>query len=280
MYLDRSEDTTAKSSRQLLFALSSSLTKWPDQAQARVLCDRTVTSFISVLSEPHVTARLKAALQGLEHFINRGIVSIEDLVKRLRMFELRDDSVSITDTGITEGTRSPDTTDFGLAVSTTHKDVAPQEVDLDPFIMRLLFWVSNTDIARAACRLISSFFGALGKRVAGGSNNFRPAGQLPRWVPPLKKHLLKYPESLRVLKHHLLPELISSNHDDLVSLSNSLSLDSLLSGGSSDTIETDLILLLSCLQIGQDLGLVQVGGRLIHARAIASKPYILTNCPR
>ncbi len=259
IYLDRSEDAKPKSMRQVLVTLTAILSKWPDPAQALVVRDSAVETLLSIILGTDSRSKVKPALQGLEHFISKGIVSIQDLVISLQGLG--------TNLGqLLSGDVIPEPAEVGPATVVEFKRlsapalVASSEASIEVFVTTLLEWVSHSDVAPAASRLISTFFKFLRTQSSKDVRYYHSVTKLPLWVSPLKRSVEQKPEGREVLKRHVLPAFFILNSHDMLEFVRSLPLEHLLSGAFPQDNCPEVLLLFSSLQVAQGLGLVRVTG--------------------
>lgn len=279
VYMDRYGDSKPKPLKQLLVALANSLSEWPSPQQAQALKKDVLETFLFWIQGPDYTSRLKPALQGLAYFASKGIFSVQDVVVSLRslFLDIGSPPVDALITRVTEdGRAAARHTDMilpgpGLVLSS--EDV------LGTFLSNLLVWVSYTSVETAASQLISTFFKLLRKHSSKEISFYHSVTRLPLWVAPLKGILNRMPETLEALKHHVLPELFRLSSEDLRDFIESLHLEHCLSGKVSADGYSDVLLLLSSLQVAQGLNLVQVTGKSVPLLSAARPtfPRLLTS---
>ena len=249
--------------RQVLVTLANSLNRWPNQEQANVLRRDILERFLLWIDCPNYTSTLKAALQGLQYFISKGMLSFQDVVGSLQR------RASTVDFSPVENYNSQITGGGPAAASSRHPDFSGPDLGtssddlVEAFISNLLAWVSHTEVATSATRLISTFLKSLRTQSSEENHFYHSITKLPLWVSPLKRILEEKPELVEALKHHVLPELFMLSPEDLRDFIKNLHLERCLSGNVSAGDRSDVLLLLSSLQVAQDLGLVRVTGTLV-----------------
>lgn len=263
VYLDRYGDSKPKPMKQVLVTLAESLSRWPNPEQAEVLRKGVLATFLFWINGHDYTSSLKPALQGLEYSVNKGIFSIQDVVVSLQSNVPTVASPPVKDltTQITGAARSaarPSVPNFPAPESE-----ASFEDLVESFISTLLGWISHTDVAMSASRLILTFFKLIRMQSATGVYFYHSITKLPLWVSPLKEILERKPEIVDALKHHVLPGLFMLSPEDLRDFISSLNLERCLSGMVPAENKPEVLLLLSSLQVAHDLGLVRVTGTLV-----------------
>ena len=263
VYLDRYEDSKPKPMKQVLVTLANSLCRWPSLEQAQVLRRDVLDTFLFWITCPDYTSRPKPALQGLDYFVSKGIFSVRDVVESLRRIAPTAESPPVEESTsqITEGGRAvASSSDPGFPARGLR---AASENIIETFFSTLLAWISYTDVATSASHLISTFFKFLRMQSTEEINFYHSASKLPLWVSPLKAALEKNADILEALKHRVLPELFMMNSEDLRHFVKSLHIERYMSGSSPAEDHSEVLLLLSSLQVAQDLDLVRVTGMLM-----------------
>lgn len=263
VYLHRYGDSKPKPMKQVLVTLADSLSRWPNPEQAQVLRKGVLATFLFWINCHDYTPSLKPALQGLEYFVYKGIFSVREVVVSLHGIVPTVASPPVEDlttqiTGAARSAASPSVPEFPAPES----EVSPEDL-IEPFISTLLAWTSHTDVAMSASRLILTFFKLLRMQSAMGIYFYHSITKLPLWVSPLKEILERKPEIVDALKHHVLPGLFMLSPEDLRDFISSLNLEHCLSGMVPAENKSEVLLLLSSLQVAQDLGLVRVTGKLV-----------------
>lgn len=262
VYMDRYGDSKPKPMKQVLVTLVGSLSRWPRSEEAQVLRNDTLDTFLLWINSPDYTSMLQPALHGLAYFVSKGIFSVEDVVVSLRRLGPTDEPLPAEDltTQATQGGQAATSSgdpDFPAPAS------GPSEKLMETFICTLLLWASHTGVATSAPNLISTFFKILRKHSSKEINFYHSVTKLPLWVAPLKRTLERKPEIVEALKHHVLPELFKLSPEDIHDFVKSLHLEHYSCGKVAANDHSEFLLLLSSLQVAQDLGLVRVTGKLI-----------------
>jgi len=263
VYMDRYGDSKPKPMKQVLVTLVNSLSRWPRPEEAQVLRKDTLDTFLLWINSPDNTSMLQPALHGLAYFVSKGIFSVKDVVVSLQRLGSTDDSLPAEDltTQATQGGQAA--TSSGDPAFPAPASGTPSENLMETFICTLLLWASHTGVATSASHLISTFFKILRKHSSKEINFYHSVTKLPLWVAPLKRTLERKPEIVEALKHHVLPELFRLSPEDIHDFVKSLHLEHYSCGKVAANDHSDFLLLLSSLQVAQDLGLVRVTGKLM-----------------
>lgn len=263
VYMDRYGDSKPKPMKQVLVTLVNSLSRWPSPEEAQMLREEILDTFLFWIHNLNYTLTLKPALHGLAYYISKGLFSVKDVVVSLQRLGSTVDSLSAEDltTQVTQGGRA-------AASSSDAQYSAPasgnsSENLVETFICTLLIWASHTGVATSASHLISTVFKTLRNHSSEEINFYHSITKLPLWVAPLKDVLERKPETIEALKHHVLPAIFMLSPEDLRGFINSLHLERCLSGKVYADDHSGTLLLLSSLQVAQDLGLVRVTGKSV-----------------
>ncbi|KAI2475847.1 DUF2428 multi-domain protein [Pyrenophora tritici-repentis] len=173
IYLQRSGDAKGKSMRQMLFVLSSVITK--DQSPRAVnLRSRSTASFLDIICEREDRIKVKPALQGLAHFLLRDVVSIIQLVK---LFDERREQSS---------------------------EEAKEPVTTQTVFKSFLAWVIHHDTALSAGHLVKNFLVQARRLPDYGVQNSTQSIS-PFWIEPVVETLHDWPDRIQEFKTHVFP---------------------------------------------------------------------------
>ncbi|KZF21661.1 hypothetical protein L228DRAFT_283801 [Xylona heveae TC161] len=257
IYLERSNNAKIKSMRQVLTTLTSLIVDSQNPfSESSIVREDAITRLVRIMIGQELFPRWKAALQALEFFISKEVVSIKEL---LDIVSARFDDASIYNSERLATNQSK------------HVESAPHLIESKPnfnlieiFILHALTWIPHLDVAPAAGHLVSTFFKKL--RAQKDSNYYRSDSHLPLWAFPLQESIRKYPESLETFKHHVFPGLFSISGSDYVSFLKYLHLDDFLSGASVEEEDVGASTLFSALEVGKEMGLVSEPGDDIRSK--------------
>ena len=141
------------------------------------------------------TASVKPAIQALEHFVNVGLTTAQDVINYVIKVSGRSQAISEAGRGsLVEGKTES---------TSVQRDEAAQN-----FTMSVLEWVQFPDCAPAAGRFLSRFFQSLN---AESSDQAVSDETAPLWIYPVKQAINRHLELLEVFEHHILPGLLISS---------------------------------------------------------------------
>jgi hypothetical protein len=236
IYLAKLELTRSKAVRSFLNLLINLLQRQDTPPDIKTQVLELVVKPIVSRSE---RGKVKSALSALGHLITKHVVSIDELLPHFTGHKF-----------------SPDYSAEAL------EDIAS--------VFRTLFrWAQFHELAPAVGQTASVFWKLAKKRVAGFTTEEISADlpiELVCWIDPLLEVVKQYPESLLRLKSHLFSTLFIIDINDYASFLEQLGVQRLLLSKTASnqriqsTIYNEYELLLSSLQTGKELGIVQESG--------------------
>ncbi|KAF1961684.1 HEAT repeat protein-like protein [Byssothecium circinans] len=182
IYLTRSDDAKGKSMRQVLLVLTSVLLK-NENGRWLELRDRAVTAFVEIICQRQDRVRVKPALQGLAHFIQKGITSNTHLIDAYAKL---------------------------LGLST---DVAARTPNTQSLFSTFLSWIVHHDTALSAGHLIKNFLIQLRQSDRLSDSNNADNG-LPMWIQPVVETLRLWPDRIQEFKSHVFPHCFVPTFDE------------------------------------------------------------------
>ncbi|KAF2144155.1 uncharacterized protein K452DRAFT_316890 [Aplosporella prunicola CBS 121167] len=233
IFLDRVDNSKPKSSRQVLVLLTSLLLK-DGTSRAQELRDETTLKLFEILFTEGDHSRVKPALQALAHFVQKELMSVDELLTKFDQW--RSGRVVLCQ-------------QFSGANS------APKA-----FIFGIMNWVSHQDTTPAAGNMICTVLNY--GRQQKVEQMITANAQAPVWVEPLESTIRRNPDSLHNFKSHVFPDLFKPMLSDYLQFLEYLHLDNHVrlrpSTGQeheqSDELEASL--LFNALQVGKDIGIV------------------------
>jgi hypothetical protein len=204
-------------------------------AVSKEFIENGVTRLVSIIFKQESYVRVKPAIQALEYFLSKRLISAEEVVALAASWNSKQGLATLKATN-----SSASTLDFS---------------SLDILSTGILDWVPEPDIAPAAGKLISCIFSKI-KRVSPEQNDSKAA----LWSVPLRDSLLRYPEALEGFKQHVFPELFRIDATDLKTFLDELGLQELLSASVEVGDGDQMYTLLAALQMGKEIGLVRILG--------------------
>lgn len=264
IYLERSDSAKAKSMRQVFIVLTSLLTR-TETSRADFLRKHATSVFLDIICHGRDRLRAKPALQGLSHFVSKGLASIHDLIE----WYSKSDEVNIR--------------------------FLPNRQYVQDLLIRFLVWVAHSDTVLSASHLIKSYIdrvrqssGALGcgfesRKSVSEKETEQTPGWLPFWAEPLISCLQQYPEKIQEYKSHVFPYCFKPDLKEYLRFLLYLNCDYHLEvsisvprpqgqNSSGLTNMDELKVLLQAIQAGKELGIVKEVG-MYYACAIVSQGY-------
>jgi hypothetical protein len=179
IYLQRSGDAKGKSMRQTLLLLTSVINK--DQSPRAVeLRKQATASFLDIICEREDRVKVKPALQGLAHFLLRGVVSIEQLVELFSELLKRSSNAK-------------------------HETVTSQTV-----FKAFLAWIVHHDTSLSAGNLIKNFLVQARRSPDYGKENGDDIIS-PFWIEPVIQTLHDWPDRIQEFKTNVFPHCFLPN---------------------------------------------------------------------
>ncbi|KAF2002414.1 HEAT repeat protein-like protein [Amniculicola lignicola CBS 123094] len=248
IFLQRSDNTKGKSMRQTLLVLTSVLQKDRTDKSTK-LAEQAISIFIEIVCFRRDRLKVKAALQGLAHFL------LKDVVPLSRLIELY------------EGLHP----EPGVASESMHQLV-------QSLLSAFLSWAVHHDTSLAAGNLIKSFLTQL-RRSSFNDKSLVDEGLVwPLWIEPVVKIISQWPDRLSEFHTHVFPHCFMPHIDEFLnflsflhfgshlnpkSLPDQLCNYSRFSNGLDEREEFNL--LLAAIQSGKELGIIKdIDGVISH----------------
>jgi len=243
VFLERSDHAKAKSTRQLLAALTTSLRKGRERSISSVnIQDGTCRQLVGILLDDSDQTNVKPALQLLANFLSKDILPVDQLL------------AYVEERPSTGETMEP----AGYLFS------------------RILAWVPYNELSAASGHLVGVLIQKLGRRQSPQENGNRRNTSC--WVERLAASLKKSPEALQNFKNYIFPELFTRNiRGYLLCLEHmhfpvhlgpewfikAVDESSVVERPKTDDLE-EAVLLFSILQAGKEMGLVREAGTSVE----------------
>lgn len=242
IFLSRSPNTKAKSSKQVLHTLTKLLSKQPKAGVRQCLKESVIYSVVMMICEQEDYSSVKPAFQVLEHFLNKEVVESFDILSQMaQRGGLKNGSYP------TNMSREEQQLFEPLYLSQS------EIVSLiEAFTSHILNWLKYPDIAPLAGRLLSSFFKAFQGHPTKDGDTKHPECKLPLWVTPIKEVVRREPFLLEICETHVLPNLLAISSTDTAAFLDTLPVQDLRGGRSGSHTVSDIQLCLSTLNICAD----------------------------
>lgn len=236
IYLQRSDNAKGKSVRQLLLVLTGALLK--DQNPRTIeLSERTATTFIDIVCHRQDRLKVKPALQGLAHFLQKDIVKIPQLIET-------------------------------YSRSLGHSNGSVNSVTASSLLTRFLAWIVHHDTSLSAGHLVKNFLAQL-RRSSTPEEPSNAKSTTPIWIQPVVECLQQWPDRTQEFKTHVFPHCFLPNFDEYLYFLSYLRFqhhvgyglphlfDSLC--GERNSVEDfgEFKILLASIECGKELGIVR-----------------------
>ena len=198
IFLERSERHKTKPVRRLLLTLTQILNKHEQGNLKLSLIEYAVSRATRTICGQPGTASVKSAIQALEHFINVGLITAQEVV-----------SYATKVSGGSQAVSKAGRASFleGRIGSTS----AERNEAVENFAISVLEWVQFPDCAPAAGRFLCTFFQSLN---VDPSDHAFSDETIPLWIYPVKQAIDRHVEQLEVFEHHVLPGLLTLSPTD------------------------------------------------------------------
>ena len=218
----RSENYKAKPLKRLLLTLTQLVLRHPLGEKKSKLIQYAVFHATRAIRKQDEVNSVKAAIQTLEHFLNKRIIDALELA-------WASDPHSATQ----------DEENYAVR----RDDAAMIHDVVNSFTLNILEWVQYPDCAPAAGRLLATFFGLLNELKGHGFDN----AALPLWIAPVKQSLGRQQILLEVYENHILPDLLRLSVADREAFLRTLPFDDIQDGntGKYTVIDIQLCLLVA-----------------------------------
>ncbi len=229
IFLTRSENGKAKPLRRLLLTLTNLIVNHPADDARLALIGHALWVATRAIRRQDQVASIKAAIQVLEHFLSKDLVSSLDIVQFT----------------------SPQDLEQHRSISRLGKHVAHDfNHNVREFTFSVLDWVQYPDCAPAIGRFLPALFSSLRQIQEGDTSHGFPNGTLPLWMSPVKQSLIKHQNLLEVYENHILPGLIRLSPVDRKAFLTTLPLNDIQNGNVGKYALADIQLCLLIARIG------------------------------
>ncbi|KAF2677884.1 HEAT repeat protein-like protein [Lentithecium fluviatile CBS 122367] len=178
IYLERSDNAKSKSVRQVLFVLTGVLSKSEDPRSLELL-QRAVTTFVDIICRRPDRLKVKPALQGLAHLLQKNIVTIPQLLDVYQ--HLLDNS--------------------GRTV---------EVLNAQSLLTAFIAWIVHHDTSLSAGHLIKNFLVQLRRSPQYSTSKIGEIGA-PIWLRPVVDCLRRWPDRMQEFKTHVFPHCFLPN---------------------------------------------------------------------
>jgi hypothetical protein len=240
IYLERSGNAKGKSMRQMLLTLTSVILKNPGP-RTTSLRDKAASTLVDIICHRQDRLKVKPALQGLAHFLQKDVVSVSDLVDLYKQ--------DLSDSHVTDSQ------------------------SLQDIIRSFLSWIVHHDTSLSAGHLLKSFFAALRR---SSMKNIPTSGDIwPLWIEPVVETLHRWKDRIQEFKTHVFPHCFLPDLDEYlrflsyvhfafhIPTTTALPSELHIYGDRKNNLGTseEFEILLAALQTGKELGIVKDVGK-------------------
>ncbi|KAF2448148.1 hypothetical protein P171DRAFT_352773 [Karstenula rhodostoma CBS 690.94] len=184
IYLEKSDGAKGKSVRQVLVTLTSILLR-NQTPRAFELQERATTNLVDIICQRQDRVKVKPALQGLAHFIQKDIVNIP------RLMEIH----------------------AKILGHTSNSSVV--EPDIQLLFATLLSWIVHHDTSLSAGHVVKNFLAQL-RRTSHQNPTTVYDSVASVWVKPVVESLHQWPDRIQEFKTHVFPHCFLPNVEEYV----------------------------------------------------------------
>jgi hypothetical protein len=239
IFLERSDDAKGKSIRQMLLVLTNVLLK---TGAASDLSVRATSTLLDIICARQDRVKVKPALQGLAHFLLKGVVTISQLL------------------------------DLYTPPSPTESRTENEQQIIQSLFRMILSWVVHHDTSLSAGHLIKNYLGHVRRRMITSSSDSHIS---PIWIEPVVKILHLWPDRIQEFKTHVFPHCFLPNVEEYLKFLSYLNfsrhivsdgdspdlMKNSVAGSNGLTSFEEFTIILASMQTGKELGIVKDIGK-------------------
>lgn len=239
-YVEWNEKNQHRSMRQVLELLASLITGNPSKEISAVFKKDALARLVAIIRHQSAQPLVKPAFKVLDYFLTKGTVSVSELFIAY---------------GKSYGGQST-----GVVATSYSAEAAVAGKNWGPFVQDVFEWMTLPDTASSAGKLLVSLFGAIKKASAKGP--VAGESQAAYWQQLIQEGLAKYPDSLNNVKNYLFLDLFKVDKSGSLEFLRSLSDGTLFEAENYEQSDSQAALLLSAMEVGKKVGLVDDAGEL------------------
>lgn len=191
IFITKSENNKSKPLRGLLLTLGRLIATHPVDAEKDLLIGTATCTASRAIRKKHDTADVKPAIQVLEHFLTKDLISAAEIAQIKKPEDLR---IS-RNASVNEDNQSHDTQQGQVNQS------------VQEFALSALEWVQYPDCAPVG-RFLPVFFNSLEESQSNSAVHASKEAVRPLWISPVKQYLERHQGLLEVFGIHVLPGLL------------------------------------------------------------------------
>ena len=192
IFITKPDNNKSKPLRGLLLTLGRLVATHPVDEDKDLLIGTAICTATRAIRKKHDTADVKPAIQVLEHFLTKDLISAAEITQIKKPEELRN-SRNAT---VNEVKQSHD----------TRQGQVNQSVQV--FALSALEWVQYPDCAPAVGRFLPVFFNSVEESQSNSAVHTSKDAVRPLWISPVKEYLERHQGLLEVFGIHVLPGLL------------------------------------------------------------------------
>ena len=192
IFVTKSANNKPKPLRWLLVTLGRLIASHPVDADKDLLLGTAICTASRAIRKEHDTADVKPAIQVLEHFLTKDLISTAEIAQIKKPEELRNSRNS----SVNMDNQSHDTQQGQVNQS------------VKEFALSALEWVQYPDCAPAVGRLLPVLFTSLEESQSNSAVHISEEAVRPLWISPVKQYLERHQGLLEVFGIHVLPDLL------------------------------------------------------------------------
>ena len=239
IFITKSENNKPKPLRWLLLTLGRLIASHPVDADKDLLLGTAVCTAIRAIRKKQDTAYVKPAIQVLEHFLTKNLISAAEIAQTKKPEELRDSRNS----SVNEDYQSHDTQQGQVNQS------------VQEFALSALEWVQYPDCAPNVGRFLPVFFNSLEESQSNRVVHISKEAVKPLWISPVMQYLERHQGLLEVFGIHVLPALLRRGPTHVNAFLKLLPFESIQRGNIGFSSIPDIQLCLLVAKTAEDPGL-------------------------
>ena len=225
--------------RGLLLTLGRLIATHPVDAEKDFLIGTATCTASRAIRKKHDTANVKPAIQVLEHFLTKDLISAAEIAQNKKPEDLRNSR----NASVNEDNRSHDTQQGQVNQS------------VQEFALSALEWVQYPDCAPAMGRFLPVFFNSLEESQSNSAVHASKEAVRPLWISPVKQYLERHQGLLEVFGIHVLPGLLRLGPNHANAFLKLLPFENIQRGNIGSSSIPDIQLCLLVAKTAEDPGL-------------------------
>ena len=245
IFITNSDNNKPKPLRWLLLTLGRLIASHPVDADKDLLLGAAVCTASRAIRKKQDTADVKPAIQVLEHFLTKNLISAAEIAQVKKPEDLR----FCRNASANEDNQSHDTQQGQVNQS------------VQKFALSALEWVQYPDCAPAVGRFLPVFFASLEESQSNSAVHISKEAVRPLWTSPVKQYLERHQGLLEVFGIHVLPGLLRLGPTHVNAFLKLLPFESIQRGNIGLSSITDIHLCLLVAKTAEDPGLRKYFGQ-------------------